>query len=302
MLTGMTATHVLGRHVEFGPAERPLFRYVYGTDAAQVESPRPFFHPLRTLAGDEVSIFRPHDHRWHHGLSMTCANLSGENFWGGPTYVEGRGYVQLENNGRIEHQTWEKVEAVGGRPRLVERLAWITQGGERWLDERRTIEVAEVDTERGSWTLRLSLLLWNAADRPLELGSPTTAGRPLAGYGGLFWRGPRSFLGGRILGPEGVDGPEAMGRHAPWLAFTGRHDGSDRCSTLVFVDHPENPRHPTQWFVRSDPYACVSCAFMFDQVYVLEPGEGLALRYLLVVGTGEYTREHIEEQVARLVD
>jgi Methane oxygenase PmoA len=302
MVTPTTTTHVLGRHVELRHGDVPLFRYVYGTDAAQVESPRPHFHPLRTLAGDEVTIFRPHDHRWHHGLSMTCANLSGENFWGGPTYVEGRGYMQLDNNGRIDHESWDVVDVAGGLPRLVERLAWTTQTGARWLEERRTIEVVELDPARGRWTLRLGFLLWNAAGRPLALGSPTTAGRPMAGYGGLFWRGPRSFLGGRILGPDGLEGPEAMGRRAPWLAFTGQHDGPDRCSTLVFVDHPENPRYPTKWFVRSEPYACVAWSFMFDEEYVLGAGEGLAFRHLLVVATGDPTRERIQEHVTALLD
>jgi Family of unknown function (DUF6807) len=297
-----TTTHVLGKHVELCHRDRLLFRYVYRTDAAPVESPRPFLHPVRTLAGDKVTIYRPHDHPWHHGMSMTCANLSGENFWGGPTYVDGKGYVQLPNNGRIEHESWDAVEEVSGRLRLVERLAWITEGGERWLDERRTLEVVEVDPRSGHWTLRLGFLLWNAAGRPLELGSPTTAGRPLAGYGGLFWRGPRSFLGGRILAGELEEGRDAMGERAPWLAFTGAHDGSDRTSTLVFVDHPENPRHPTRWFVRRDPYACVSCSFMFDEVYPLAPGEALSLRYLLIVATGAWPRERIEEGVARLFD
>ena len=297
-----TTKHVLGQHVELRHDDQPLFRYVYRTDAAQVESPRPYLHPVRTLAGDTVTIFRPHDHRWHHGMSMTCANLSGENFWGGPTYVEGRGYAQLPNNGRMDHESWDCVEEVSGRLRLVERLAWSTEGGERWLDERRTLEVVEVDPDSGHWTLRMGFLLWNATDRPLEFGSPTTAGRPMAGYGGLFWRGPRSFLGGRILGGAGIEGPDAMGQRAPWLAFTGAHDGSDRTSTLVFVDHPENPRHPTKWFVRSEPYACVSCAFMFDETYVLGPGECLSLRYLLIVATGAWERPHIEDRVARLFD
>jgi hypothetical protein len=162
--------------------------------------------------------------------------------------------------------------------------------------------VVEVDAASGHWTLRLGFLLWNASGRALDLGSPTTEGRPMAGYGGLFWRGPRSFLNGRILGGDDLEGPDAMGRRAPWLAFTGAHDGSDRSSTLVFVDHPENPRHPTKWFVRSDPYACVSCAFMFDEVYTLAPGEGLSLRYLLIVATGDWDRARIEDRVARLFD
>jgi hypothetical protein len=293
MLTDATTTHLLGRHVEVRHRDRLLFRYVYASESAQVESPRPYFHPLRTLAGDTVSIFRPHDHRWHHGLSMTSANLSGENFWGGPTYVDGQGYQQLPNNGRVDHEAWEGLE-----PALVERLAWITQGGDRWLEEVRTMEVAQVDEESGHWTLRLGFDLRNVSGHPLELGSPTTAGRPLAGYGGLFWRGPRSFRDGTILAAGGLDGPDVMGVAAPWLAFVGRHDGCDRASTVVFVDHPENPRHPTKWFVRSEPYACVGCAFMFDEVYTLAPGERLSLRYLVVVGTGAWSRERIAACVA----
>lgn len=288
-MTGTTTTHLLGRHVEVRHGDRMLFRYVYAPDTPQVESPRPYFHPLRTLAGDTVTIFRPHDHRWHQGLSMTSANLSGENFWGGPTYVDGRGYAQLPNNGTIRHEAWEGME-----PLLVEHLAWATEAGERWLEETRTIGVAPVDGAGDHWTLRLRFDLRNVAGRTLRLGSPTTAGRPMAGYGGLFWRGPRSFLNGTILAADGLEGPGVMGERSPWLAFAGRHDGSDHASTLVFVDHPENPRHPTQWFVRSDPYGCVSPSFMFDEELALAPGEDLALRYHVIVGTGEWSRQRVE--------
>lgn len=292
-MTALTTTHLLGRHVELRSRDRLLFRYVYAPDVPQVESPRPYFHPLRTLAGDTVTIFRPHDHRWHHGLSMTSANLSGENFWGGATYVDGRGYTQLPNNGSTRHEAWEAME-----PLLVERLAWITEAGQRWIEETRTIGVAPVDEDGDHWTLRLRFDLRNVSGRALELGSPTTAGRPLAGYGGLFWRGPRSFLHGRILAEGGREGQDLMGERSPWLAFTGRHDGSDHASTLVFVDHPENPRHPTKWFVRSDPYGCVSCAFMFDEVYPFAADATLALRYHVVVGTGEWSSERVEDAIA----
>jgi hypothetical protein len=292
-------THTLGRHVELHAGDRLLFRYDYAPDIPAVEAPKPGFHPLGTLAGETVTLFRPHDHRWHQGLTMTSANLSGENFWGGPTFVDG-GYAQLDNVGRIEHEGWEAIDSTGALPRLTERLAWITRAGERWLDERRTIDVVEVSREAGRWTLGLGFDLRNVSGRVLQLGSPTTAGRPMAGYGGLFWRGPRSFLGGRILAAGGQEGPDIMGREAPWLAFGGRHDGRDAASTIVFVDHAENPRHPTRWFVRNDPYACVSCSFMFDEEYPLAPGEGLDLRYRVIVGDGAWEPEEIEEHVARL--
>lgn len=285
--------HTPGRELEVRLGDRLVLRYVYAPEVAAVEAPKPYFHPLRTLAGETVTLFRPHDHVWHHGLAMTCANLSGENFWGGATYVTGRGYVQLDNVGRIAHEEWE-----AGGP-LVERLAWITHDGERWLEERRTIGAAALDA--GSWALWLGFVLRNVSGRRLDLGSPTTAGRPLAGYGGLFWRGPRSFLGGRILAGGGLEGPEVMGRAAPWLALAGRHDGTGASSTVVFVDHPDNPRHPTKWFVRNDPYACASCSFMFDEVYPLGPGEELALRYVVIVCDGAWEPARIARQVRSLV-
>ena len=53
-----------------------------------------------------MELYLPHDNPWHTGLAMTSANLSGENFWGGPTFVRDTGYAWLENQGRIRHQAW----------------------------------------------------------------------------------------------------------------------------------------------------------------------------------------------------
>lgn len=286
----MELAHAEGRHIELTAEDVVLFRYVYRPETPALESPRPYFHPLRTLAGETVTIFRPHDHLWHHGLSMTSAHLSGQNFWGGPTYVRDRGYVQLPNNGRVEHVGWDSLGLDG----IVERLRWVTAEGEAWLEERRQIGVS-VEPAGGWWALDLGLLLSNVSGRELSFGSPTTEGRPAAGYGGLFWRGPRSFLNGTILAAGGLEGQVAMGRRSPWLAFVGHHDETAAASTVIMIDGVDNPRHPTPWFVRSDPYACASAAFSFDEPYPLPPGEALALSYRVVFATGAWDREGIEE-------
>lgn len=291
--------HALERHVDAWFGDHHLFRYVYRPDTAPVESPKPYLHPLHTLAGNVVTLFRPHDHVWHKGVAMTWAQLSDQNFWGGPTYVRDRGYVQLPNNGRIEHRAWTSLSCVASPVHLEEQLAWITAAGETWLEEARRLEIATVVPEEGYWALDFDLRLANVAGRPLEFGSPTTEGRPLAGYGGLFWRGPRSFTGGTILATGGRSGPEVMGQAAPWLAFTGRHDGSGDASTLIFVDHPANPRYPTKWFVRAVPYACASFAFAFDEVLVLPPGESLRLRYRLIIADGAWEAERIAAYASR---
>lgn len=291
----VSLVHRLNDWVDLSYRNQLLFRYVYAPKTEWVESPKPHFHPLRTLAGNEVTLFRPHDHVWHKGLAMTMAQLSGQNFWGGPTYVHGQGYVQLQNNGRIVHRAWSHVEQTDEGVDLAERLEWVTLSGETWIAEDRRIVVGEINPARGFWSLNLQFALRNTSGRLLTFGSPTTEGRPLAGYGSLFWRGPRSFLRGTILAAGDLEGPEVMGKAAPWLAFVGRHDGSGDITTLVFLDHPNNPRFPNKWFVRNDPYACVSFSFMFDDELPLPPGETLSLSYRIVLADGQWSRARIED-------
>ncbi|GAA2855609.1 PmoA family protein [Streptosporangium fragile] len=267
-----------------------LVRYVYRPETAPAESPKPYIHPLRTLAGDVVSVYRPHDHRWHRGLQMTASHLSGENFWGGGTYVHREGgYVQLDNNGSVLHESFDRLDAAGGRLDLVERLAWISSGGERWLDELREITVHRVDPAAGSWELGWTTTLTGRRGEPLRFGSPTTHGRPMAGYSGLFWRGPRSFTGGQVLGPGDRGGEAMMGTRAAWLAFVGLHDEVDRASTLVFTGPADH-----HWFVRSGEFAAVNPSWAFHREFELAPGETRTWRYRVVVATGAWDRDAVE--------
>ena len=116
-----------------------LFRYIYEPDMPQAESPKPFFHPVNTLAGDLVTNYRPHDHVWHKGIQMTIAHLDGQNFWGGASFRHGQGYVQLPNNGSQRHDGWESIEVADERFAATEKLSWITQAGEHWIDETRKL-------------------------------------------------------------------------------------------------------------------------------------------------------------------
>jgi hypothetical protein len=285
--------HTLGDYVEARWGDGLLFRYVYRPRTPANESPKPYLHPVHTLAGELVTLFRPHDHTWHHGMCMTCANLSGENFWGGATYVHGQGYVQLDNNGRTEHLAWDDLQCDRQHALLSERLHWVAHDGEVWLAEKRQIRVSEVNPDEGYWELAWDTHLTNLTSRTLAFGSPTTAGRTLAGYGGLMWRGPRSFTGGQIMAAGGLQGPEVMGQRAAWLAYVGAHDGSGAQSTLVFIDDPSNVRYPIKWFVRNDP-ALASFAFSFDELLHLERGADLRLRHRIVIADGAWSRERIE--------
>ncbi|MBB5778859.1 hypothetical protein HD596_005615 [Nonomuraea jabiensis] len=62
-----------------------------------------------------MSLFRPHDHVWHKGIAWSLPHVGEHNFWGGPTYVHGRFYVQLDNNGSATHLRYAVVIAGGDR-------------------------------------------------------------------------------------------------------------------------------------------------------------------------------------------
>lgn len=261
-----------------GSAERTaLAEYVFRPQHPTLESPRPYLDAIRTRGGELVSLYRPHDHVWHKGISWSLPVVGDENFWGGPTFVRGQGYVQLPNNGEQRHLAFDAIGPAG----VVERLAWITEAGETLFDERRELRAAIVDDE--TWALIFATRMRNVTDRTIPLGSPTTRGRDNAGYGGLFWRGPRSFTGGTILAPDREGGDELRGSRAPWLGFTGRHDGSGAWSSLVMVDDPRNVQHPPQWFARSEEFACLCPAPFFSEEHPVDPGAELIERVAVVI-------------------
>jgi hypothetical protein len=229
--------------------------------------PRPFFN-LRTRNGVQVTDVRPADHPWHTGLSLAFAHVGTANFWGGPTFVRGKGYVQLPNNGTVRHDGFEERSV----ERIRERLSWITEPGERALTELRTVETASFADH---WRLDFATELTNATRSPLVFGSPTTNGRPAAGYGGLLWRGPASFTGGTVLGAR-------MGDESEWLGFVTPQ------ATLVFLSPT-----PTWWFVRSEPFAAVCPAPFFHTELTLGAGEVLRLRYRVVIADGAWDETQI---------
>ncbi|AVT35660.1 PmoA family protein [Plantactinospora sp. BB1] len=287
---GLAVSHDVGRSVRVGWRGAELFHYVYTPPEPREEAPRPYLHPLRTLAGNVVSLYRPHDHLWHKGLCFGISNFGPDNFWGGGTYLRGQGYRRLDNIGVVEHLDFPVLRCDPDAVRLVERLRWVTRDGRRVVSEQRRLAVA-VWANQSAWRLRFETVLRNDGDTVITIGSPTTQGRENAGYGGLLWQGPRSFRGGRVVTPAGVGADDLMGWRGPWLGFVGRHDGlgpaETLASTLVFRDDPTNPGAPTRWFVRTEPYACLGPAPFFDREYPFAPGTELRLRYDVVVADGE---------------
>ncbi len=303
----LRVVHAHGDAVGVGVGDVEILRYVYRPDPVEFESRKPYAHPVRTLGGRVVTGYRPNDHRWHKGLQMTASHVSGQNFWGGNSYVHGRGYLPLpERIGQMRHDGFSSFEVDEERFACVEELTWVENGGDAWAREERGLSVHSVDVVRGAWVLDWSIRLTNVRDEELRFGSPTTAGREMAGYTGLQWRGPRDFTGGTVFAPgreEGGPGERFMGTRGPWLGFTAERDGVDGASTVVFAHAPENldpgrAVHPSHWFVRSEPIPSVAFSWAFFEEFGLPAGESFGYRYRVVVADGAWGSERVEEFLA----
>lgn len=275
------ATLVQSHHLRLGG--RAVAEYVWRPDLPPTLSPRPFLHPVRTLAGVEVTEAMPPDHPHHLGASLAVPDVGGANFWGGRTYVRGTGSVPLPNHGVQRHHRWEaRTDAL-----LAHELRWNRVDGTAILRERRRIAARTVDDR--AWALDFRYALQNLTEEALVIASPAAKGRTGAGYGGFFWRarrGPRSV---RVLGP-GVSGEDRLhGNRAPWLALSAH--GPDPW-TLVFV-----PDEGDRWFVRGDDYVGVGPSLAWSEPLAAPPGTGPNRRITTVVADGALDAAAVEDLV-----
>lgn len=276
-------------------------RYVFAPDAPAAESPKPYWHPLRALNGTIVTGYRPPDHLWHKGLQMTWTHVSGQNLWGGPTYVHGEGYVWKDNHGRMRHDAFRDVTLGGTAVGFTETLTWVTSGGEEWVAEERTHRLHGLDPERGVWALDFATTLHNIRGEELELGSPTTEGRDAAGYTGLFLRMPLAWAGAAVVSENGDDAGVLMGRKAPWAAVRGprggggvdgesgvdggggvggggRVGGGGGATVIAYSGTSTGPG-PIEWFARSEPAPVLAASPAFHDAITLGVGAELRLSH-----------------------
>ncbi len=294
-LKGFSVQHTLMDDISVSYEGKPLFSYKYVPEEVQLESPRPFLHPVNTLSGEEISLYRPHDHVWHKGISWSLPCVGKHNFWGGPTYVRGEGYVQLANNGRAIHQRFNNLDVNTNGVSIDHVLHWISEDESHLITERRRITAQVIESVQSAWALTFSSSMTNVSEEELSLGSPTTKGRDNAGYGGLFWRGPRSFTDGTIIAPDFAGGEEFRGNRSAWAGYTGQFDGSANFGSIIMVSAKDNPGGCPQWFARNEWFAGLCPAPFFSEEIPFTPEDTLTFKYAVIILDGEVSPSEAAE-------
>lgn len=280
----------------WAPAEQGLHtgglsvaRYRWPANLPPTVAPRPFLHPVCTLAGAEVSEVVPADHPHHLGVGIAVADVGGVNFWGGRTYVPGQGPVWQRDHGVQRHLRFARREA----GRFVEHLLWEDQDGTAVLREERT--VAAHPLSAGAWVLDVTSTLTTPTDEPVTIRSSATKGRTGAGYGGFFWRAPGTATDRTVFTADAEGEERVNGTTAPWVALSGVNPGG-RAWTLVLTQVGVTD----PWFVRVREYPGVGPALAWARPLVFSGA--LTRRVRTIIADGRLDRDHSADLVGEATE
>jgi predicted dehydrogenase len=266
--------------------------YRDGRGTISTSTPRPYLHPVRTRAGVVVSAHHPADHDWHNGVGMAIPDVNGSHFWGGGTYVDGQGYVLLDNHGVIVGEPPELEDDA-----LTQELQWIAHDGSVALHEQRSIGWSAIDQR--SWRLVFESQL--RADAGAELNSPGSKGRIGGGYGGFFWRFP-ACENVEVFTDEARGEDEVHGSLAPWIAWSADFaagPGTSGPATIVIAS-PDAAAAGEPWFVRVSSYPGLGSALAWDRPAILAPGAVLQRRFDGVIADGRLSEGETRGLVAEV--
>jgi hypothetical protein len=264
-----------------------VWQFNYGRDLDV-----PHFHPLSTVAGQLLSQDRPPDHIWHHGLWFSWKFINGVNYW----------ELNQETRRPDGHTSWSQplVQTRDDQVAVIAmQLDYRPRLGDSQpeLSEQRRIKVSAPDAHgqyRIDWTSSFT-----AAHRVVLDRTPPQE-QSWGGYAGLSLRFAEHFADRRAVSSEGLAEFGEGDRHrsrAAAMDCSGLIDG--HAVGVAFLDHADNPRHPTPWYlIRSPQMSYMNAALLADEPLTLEPGDQLTLRYRVIVHAHRWDAANLREAQA----
>lgn len=242
------------------------------------QQPKPFVHPLATLAGAELTVRSPADHIWHRGLWWSWKYINHTNYW------EEDKKTGL-SAGRTEIIAAQATTGQDFSGRVELDLAYRLPGQPPVMTERRILKFS-TPTADGTYSLDWSAVFKVLQDVELERTPPT---KTSGGYAGLSLRFPPAFSKTwKFLTSDGKRlAAEANGGRLTWVDFSGPAPDGTAAGIAIF-DHPTNLRHPSNWYL-NQTHPFFSPALLYSAPLEMKTGDELRLRYRILVhpGTGD---------------
>jgi hypothetical protein len=250
-------------------ADGKLFTSYRWHDPVVLDIKKPLLYPIIASSGTEVTRGYPLDprpgervdHPHQIGLCFNYGSVNGYDFWNNSTAIP---EDRRERYGTINHVSIDKLKGgSSGEGLLVSSESWIDPSGKELLAEKseyyfmikgqtriidRVItltatgaDVAMKDTKEGGFGIRVARQLEMPSQEELILtdtqGNPTTV-KAMSNEG----------ITGNYRSSEGITGEAVYGTRGKWVDLYGTI--GDEVISVVMVDHPKNPGHPTYWHAR----------------------------------------------------
>ena len=246
----------------------------------------PYFHPVATAGGEVLTNFAPADHRWHRGIWFSWKFLNGVNYW------DWGGRKMPVPEGRTQTVGEEVVAKEESGVSIATELRY-THQDKLVLQEKREITI-ESPRADGSYAIDWCMT-FTAPEKEVVFERTPPKVKPWGGYGGLSCRASAKLKNHRVINSAGQEGKEGHGKPARWMDFSGALPNGKLAGVAMF-DHPDNPRHPTPWYVATGRMGYFNPAFLFHEPFTLPAGESLTLRYGMLIHARQLESPALEKE------
>jgi hypothetical protein len=216
--------------------------YYFGSDVV-----RPYFHPLMGPTGKPVTRGYPmipdvegetRDHPHHKGFYVAHGDVNGADNWS-----EGANHSTMRHAG---FQRLVSGPVYGGFDETVE---WLDRDGREVMTETRRVSFFNLGADEHLFDVALR---FQANHGTVTFGDTKEGGlisiRVASSMDGPTRQRPDGK--GRIENAYGgIQEEETWGKRAMWCDYTGPVEGE--IVGVCMMDHPTNPRYPTNWHVRA---------------------------------------------------
>lgn len=260
---------------------RPFTTY-YFADGQGLPYVRPFCYPVLAPDGTPVTSdqgqVKGGDHPHHRSLWVAHGEVNGADHWA----------LKGAASPKQKHVGFAKVAG----DTLVEQLEWEGKTPEPILKETRTLRFfAFPDGARG---VDLTSV-YEAAAGKVTFGDTKEAGlcsvrvaKAISDTAVIT-----QSTGATDARPSKSE-PKTWGKKAAWCDISGTIEGKPY--GVAVLDHPANPRHPSNWHVRLYGLLCANMFGLsnYDKAnpkgageFTIEPGKPVTFRYRVVIHLGD---------------
>jgi len=202
--------------------------------------PRPYFYPVIGPTGVNITRHWPmkevenedRDHIHHRSLWFTHGDVNGNDFWG-----EG------SKSGKIVHDKFLQVSSGPDVGVISSQNKWVAIDGKVICTDTRTHKFySKPDGQIMDFEVTI-----HASNGEVTFGDTKEGSMAIRVAATMQVEG--KIAKGHIVNSQGDRDGSAWSKRATWCDYYGPLDG--QVVGVAIFDHPQNPKHPTWWHVRT---------------------------------------------------